>query len=293
MGRGGGDDAVGEARERQGLEPDGAGAGEFGVEEALAAEELILDALDELDVVVDAGFEADEAAGVDAEGLAGGEGALDDGAAGVEEELALACGGDDFLEDEALAAEEADAKLALEGDGNFDAAGGAEEGVLLADEGAGVVGEFDGDDVAGEWCGEGAVGALVAVVGEHGDEEGLAGDGALASLEELAHQALALGGHGEAGAHLDAVLHVHHGTGLGDDGLAGVEGDDDGLDVVADDLVVDLVAGHGGSFGRLLGARGEIFERGGGEDHAESAEGEVGWGSGGVGFFGGCGVGIA
>ena len=43
----------------------------------------------------------------------------------------------------------------------------------------------------------------------------------------------------------DAVLHVHHRAGLGDDGLAGVERHDDGLQVVADELVVDLVRGHG------------------------------------------------
>src|SRR5881394_1921907 len=60
-------DSAGHARERQGLEPDFAGAGDGGEEETLAAEEGVFDSTDELDVIVDARREGDDAAGVDFE----------------------------------------------------------------------------------------------------------------------------------------------------------------------------------------------------------------------------------
>ena len=46
---------------------------------------------------------------------------------------------------------------------------------------------------------------------------------------------LMVGGHG------DAVLHVEEGAGFGDAGLTGIEGDDDGLEIVADDAIFDDV----------------------------------------------------
>jgi len=223
------------------LQPDFAGAAEEDEEETFASEEFVFDTGYGLDVVIDGGFEGDEAAGVDAEGLAGGEGVFDDCAASVEEGE-TAGGGGNFLEDEALATEEASAKLFGEGDVDVDAAGSAEEGVLLAEELATMGGEVDGDDFAGEWGGEGDVGAFRALVGEEGDEEGITGDGTLSGFEEFADEAAALVSfHGELGGHGDAILHVEEGTGFGDAGLAGIEGDDDGLEIVADDAVIDDV----------------------------------------------------
>src|SRR5688500_7744865 len=57
-------DAVGQAAQRQRLQPDVAGAGQRGEEEPLAAEERRLDLADELDVVVHGRLQGDETAGV-------------------------------------------------------------------------------------------------------------------------------------------------------------------------------------------------------------------------------------
>ena len=65
--------AAGEAGEGEGLQPDFAGAGEGGQEQAFAAKERVLEPADELDVVIDARLEGDETAGVEFEGFAGGE----------------------------------------------------------------------------------------------------------------------------------------------------------------------------------------------------------------------------
>ena len=76
-------------------------------------------------------LEGDQAAGVEAQRLAGRERrARTMRAAGVDEGEAVAV---ELLQDEALAAEEAGAELLLEGDADRDALGGAEEGVLLAE----------------------------------------------------------------------------------------------------------------------------------------------------------------
>src|SRR5687768_11183894 len=64
-------DSPRQSRERQRLEPDRPRAGDGGEEESLAAEERVLDAAGHLDVVLHTGLERDDAAGVDAERLAG------------------------------------------------------------------------------------------------------------------------------------------------------------------------------------------------------------------------------
>ena len=124
-------DAIGQAAERQRLQPHVAGPGERGEEQALAAEERRLHPADELDVVVDRRLHRDQAAGVDAQRLARLELQLVQHAAGVDEGEAVAL---QALHDEALAAEQAGADLPLEGDADRDALGGAEERVLLADQ---------------------------------------------------------------------------------------------------------------------------------------------------------------
>jgi hypothetical protein len=45
-------------------------------------------------------------------------------------------------------------------------------------------------------------------------------------------------------SHLDVVLEIHYRPGLGDDGLPRVQGNHDGLEVIADDLVIDHVSGY-------------------------------------------------
>src|SRR5262249_3908907 len=115
-------------------------------EQPFAAEEDRLDAADDLDVVVDAGCERDDAAGVDAQQLAGSEGPLEDRAAGVQEAPAVAL---QALHDEALAAEEPDAQPLLDRDAEADALGGAEECVLLRDQLAAYGSQVDRDDLSG------------------------------------------------------------------------------------------------------------------------------------------------
>ena len=62
---------------------------------------------------------------------------------------------------------------------------------------------------------------LFAGVRERRDEEGVAGQRALCALKQLAHQSPALRVRIERRVHDDAVLHVHHRAGFGDDHLAG------------------------------------------------------------------------
>src|SRR5690606_13455462 len=100
-------------------------------EDAFTAEERGLDLADELDVVVDARLQRQEAAGVDAQRFAGAEIHVVNRAARVHEAQPVAF---ELLHDEALATEQPDADLALERNPDRDAAGRAEERVLLADE---------------------------------------------------------------------------------------------------------------------------------------------------------------
>ena len=65
-----GQDAIGQSRERQRLEPDPAWPGHRREEQSFAAEQRRLDAADELDVVVDGRIEGDQTAGIDADDLA-------------------------------------------------------------------------------------------------------------------------------------------------------------------------------------------------------------------------------
>src|SRR5688500_19853758 len=74
----------GQARERQRLQPDPSRPRERREEEALPAEDRVLETTDHLDVVVHARLEGDDAAGVDLQRLAGGERALEQRAARVD-----------------------------------------------------------------------------------------------------------------------------------------------------------------------------------------------------------------
>lgn len=245
---GAGVDSAGEAGEGEGLEPDFPGSGEGGEEEAFAAKEGVFDAAGELDVVVDVAFEGDDAASVDAEGFAGVEGAFHDGPAGVDDGEALA---GEALHDEAFAAEETDAEFFLEGDADLDAAGGADEGVFLADDFAAVLVEEEGDHLAGVRGGEGDGLRGRGDVLEGGDEDGFTGEDAFSGGGDFAEEALVgLRGVAEDGVHFDAGFHVHHHAGFTDDGAAGVEGDLGVLHFAALDLVVD-------GFGLLGGVCGE------------------------------------
>src|SRR5690349_6701219 len=99
-----GNDAAGEAREGEGLQPDLARTAQRREEQAFATEERRFHSADELDVVVDARLEADDTARINAKGLVWGQCALEERAAGVDECPAVAV---ETLHDETLAAEQA------------------------------------------------------------------------------------------------------------------------------------------------------------------------------------------
>ena len=154
------------------------------------------------------------------------------------------------LHDEALAAEEADADLLLEGDADLHALGGAEEGVLLADQFTAELVEVHRDDLARVGRGEGddlAAGGPAAVKVVMNSDSPVRR--ALAGGHDLAEEAPGFAADGSPKTVCIWMPggHVHHAAGLGDDGLAGVEGDLDVLHLGAEDLVVDLVGAAGAS----------------------------------------------
>ena len=64
---------MGEAGDGERLQPDAAGPGERGQEDAVAAEDQVFDSGDALNLERDRGLEGADVAGVDAEEFAGGE----------------------------------------------------------------------------------------------------------------------------------------------------------------------------------------------------------------------------
>ena len=121
-------DLVGEAGDGKGLQPDSAGSGEGGEKDAVAAEDHVSDAGDALNLKGDGGLKGADVAGVDAKEFARGE-VFDDEFAGELEPSDSLAG--DFLQEEAVAAEDARAERLLESDAEFDAGGGAEEAVAV------------------------------------------------------------------------------------------------------------------------------------------------------------------
>src|SRR5204863_2859230 len=108
--------------------------------------------------------------------------------------------------DETFAAEQADAELLLEGDAELDAAGAAEERVLLADQLAAKLVEMHGDDLAGIWRREGDRLAAGADGGEGRHEQRFAREHPLAGAGQLAPEALRrLRGVAEDRLHLDPL----------------------------------------------------------------------------------------
>src|SRR5262249_53589765 len=97
-----GDDPIGQPREGQRLDPDAPRTGQRREEQSFAAEDRRLDAADELDVVVDGRTERAQTAGVAAQLLARRELHRNDGAAAVDEHVAVAF---ETLQNESFAAE--------------------------------------------------------------------------------------------------------------------------------------------------------------------------------------------
>ena len=82
-------------------------------------------------------------------------------------------------------------------------------------------------------------------VGEVRHENRLAGELSSDGADEfLEHPLLRFRTVAHAGLEVDALFHVVHGTGFGDDGFAGIEFHFDDLHVVAENLIVDFMAFH-------------------------------------------------
>ena len=201
-----------------------------------------------------------------------------DAAPRVQEREAVAL---EALHDEALAAEEPDADLLLEGDADGDALGGAEERVLLADQLAPELAQVHRQDLAGVGRGEGHPRLPAGVVGEHRHEQALAGEQPLAGPQQLVHEppARRLAAVAEHRLHDDAAVHVHHPAGFRDRALAGVELDLDVLHLDALDVVVDLVGDaarrhrrHREGLGRQVGPQPRDVAEGGPVGHARGVD---------------------
>ena len=217
-------------------------AGQAREEQAFAAEQDALDAADLFDIEVHAAGQGHHAAGIHLQGLAGLELAFDHGAAGVHEHQTITI---ELLHDEALATKQAGQDLLLEEDADLHAFGRAQEGILLADDRAAVVAQRHRDDGAGVGRGKGGPGLAAGCgIREHGCEQTLAGDQALAGADQLVEKAAArsLGAAvAEHGLHADHRILEHQRAGFGHAALAGVEFDLDELHVFAIDHIIDLV----------------------------------------------------
>mmetsp|Transcript_17287 Transcript_17287/g.58690 ORF Transcript_17287/g.58690 Transcript_17287/m.58690 type:complete len:270 (+) Transcript_17287:82-891(+) len=206
--------------EGHGLHDDHAGARERAVEEALAAEAARAAAARRAHAELDRGGPADDAVRVDDDGLALGQHLREHRAARGQEGSAVAR---HVLADEAEAAAEARAGVAVAADAHGDVSRVGHVRALLGNERAVGLRELDGDHLGGEVARQGDEALLVAAVGVHHLAARLAGAGA--------RNGAALGGAA------DAVGHEHHGARLARNGLARGERDREDLAVRARNVV--------------------------------------------------------
>src|SRR5580658_2863783 len=206
-------DLVREARDGQRLQPDGSRADHFGEEEAVAAEDHVLDAGHRGDLKADRGLEGSDVAGMDAQDFAGLEVLADQLAGELEPRGACAA---QLLEEETVAAEDARAERLLKADGDGDLVSGAEKAVAV-DEVFRALAELDGDDVAWDLrCERDDAGILDGAVLGH--EDAGAGDRALEHTEDSAAAA-----HLGVRGHLDRGGHPGEFAALREDALVGLE----------------------------------------------------------------------
>jgi len=113
-----------------------AGATQLGEEQSLTTEQGVLDAADELDVVIHRLRHGYQATGIHTEHFAGSQLALYGGATRMDVNLAIAL---ELLHDESLATEESSPEAFLEGDADAYSLCRCQEASLLADQFALVV----------------------------------------------------------------------------------------------------------------------------------------------------------
>src|SRR3990167_3727142 len=148
-----------------------------------------------------------------------------------------------LLQDKALATKEAGADALIEADTDLRAMGGAEEGILLADQRAADLSQLDRHHSARIGRGKTDLGRALAGVAEVGHKQRLAGQQALAGAPQLAQHAT-FGAIAQARLEADAVAHIVHHPSLGDYRFARIEGDFHRLGRAAENLIIELMSGH-------------------------------------------------
>src|SRR5205814_1019764 len=134
-----------------------------------SAEKRVAESADELNIVRDRLGKRDDAAGVDAELLAGREIELQHVAAGMQEEQTLSA---DLLQDESFAAEKSGAETLGEGDRQIDVADRAEKRVPLREDSRVV--QLNRKNLSRDWIGKREFPACL-IAAEHAHEHRFAG----------------------------------------------------------------------------------------------------------------------
>ncbi|PAV73294.1 hypothetical protein WR25_19512 [Diploscapter pachys] len=209
-------------------------------EQAFAAEQCAAHTADRDEVELNRRRHRGKAAGVDVQFLARRQRPLDDGAAHLDEDPAIA---GQRLHHEAFAPEQPGHDPPLEIDAELHALRRGEECVLLADQLPAQVRQAQRHDRARRRRGEGDARLAVPLMREDRGEQAFARDQSLPRAEQLAHEAAAARAAAvtEDGGHRDAGVLPHHCARLCDRAFAGVELDLQELQFLALDLIVDLV----------------------------------------------------
>jgi hypothetical protein len=233
-----GDDPVGKAGKRQRLEVDAPRSFEHGEKQSFAPKKHGPDIAGPFDIHRDAIGIADDATGIDVD-FSALQFLSDDRATRMEERLSVAF---EALHDESFPGEKSRAEPALEGNRHLRAHRGTEERPLFTGDRASVFQQIDRDDLPRIRGGESDPSYSLSSVREMRHEEGFPRQRPFSDFEQFSHESLIrLGTVSHFRFELHPVVHPVHHAGFGNDGFAGIELHFYGLDVVAEQLVIDFV----------------------------------------------------
>ena len=150
----------------------------------------------------------------------------------------------ELLENESFTSEEAGPDFLVKGNGDLGSISRAEKRVLLTKKLSSKLRHVDGNDFSGIRCRKCDTPFVDrATVAKMGHEDGFSGDDSFSGGEELAHDSLIrFGSVAHFGLKTNILLHVIHGSGLGDDGLAGIQFNFHDLHVSSHQFIVNFVA---------------------------------------------------